>query len=94
MSSPDGTRSFASSLETRMAEHPWRMLVGAFLVGAWVGLDPPRVPRNRVARAAFAMIGSIAVRVARELALREFLERATRAPHDPSIVGPSPTPAL
>jgi hypothetical protein len=67
--------SAIASLEARMAEHPWRTLGGAFLLGAWLGLEPPRAPRNAFARAAFAMIGSIALRVAREVALGELVSR-------------------
>ena len=67
-----------ASLEARVAEHPWRTLGSAFLLGAWVGLDPPRVPRNRLARTAFAMIGSVALRVMREVVLRDLVERSVR----------------
>jgi len=67
-----------ASFEARVVEHPWRTLGGAFLLGAWVGLDPPRVPRNRFARSAFAMIGSVALRVMREVVLRELVERSVR----------------
>lgn len=67
-----------ASLEARVVEHPWRTLGSAFLLGAWVGLDPPRVPRNRLARTAFAMIGSVALRVMREVVLRELVERSVR----------------
>ena len=70
--------SAVASLEARVAEHPWRTLGGAFLLGAWLGLEPPRVPRSALTRAAFAMIGSIAIRVAREVALGELVSRAVR----------------
>ena len=66
------TSTFAA-LEANIAEHPWRTLGGAFLLGAWVGLQPPHVPRNRIARAVFAMIGSMTIRVVREIALRELV---------------------
>jgi hypothetical protein len=67
-----------ASLEARVGEHPWQTLGSAFLLGAWVALDPPRAPRNRLARTAFAMIGSVALRVMREVVLREFVERSVR----------------
>ena len=69
------TTSTLTALETNFAEHPWRTLGGAFLLGAWVGFDPPRVPRNRIARAVFAMIGSMTIRVVRDVALRELVGR-------------------
>jgi hypothetical protein len=74
--------STLATLEANIAEHPWRTVGGAFLLGAWVGLEAPYVPRNRVARTAFAMIGSMTIRVMREVALRELLGRmvADRAP--------------
>ena len=67
-----------ASLGSRVLDQPWRMLGGAFLLGAWVGFDPPRAPRNSWARAAFAMIGSLALRVMREDALLELAGRAIR----------------
>jgi hypothetical protein len=70
--------SVLAALEARVEANPWRTVGGAFLLGAWVGAHPPRAPRNRWVRAAFAMIGSIAVRGIRELALRELIERASR----------------
>ena len=70
--------SAVASLEARVAAHPWRTLGGAFLLGAWLGLEPPRVPRSAFTRAAFAMIGSIAIRVAREVALGELVSRAVQ----------------
>lgn len=63
-------------LEARMTEHPWRTLGAAFLLGAWLGLEPPHVPRSGFARATFAMVGSIALRVAREMALGNLAEHA------------------
>ena len=78
-------------LETRMSEHPWRTLGAAFVLGAWLGLEPPHVPRSRFARAAFAMVGSIALRVAREIALGNLAEHAFRArPRD--VPGTSDAP--
>jgi hypothetical protein len=74
----DAQASAITSLEARVAEHPWQTLCGAFLLGAWLGFEPPRAPRNALARAAFAMIGSIAIRVAREVALGELVARAVR----------------
>lgn len=73
--------SALASLEARVAEHPWRMVGSALLLGAWVGLEPPHVPRNPFVRAVFAMIGSIAIRVTREAALRELVGRAARPMH-------------
>lgn len=70
-----------------MAKHPWRTLGGAFLLGAWVGLDPPYVPRNRIARAVFAMIGSMTIRVMREVALRELVGRTVSVGPRSSTVG-------
>ena len=70
--------SAVASLGTRVVEQPWRMLGGAFLLGAWVGFDPPRAPRNSWARAAFAMVGSLALRVMREGAVLELAQRAVR----------------
>jgi hypothetical protein len=64
-----------AALEASLAEHPWRTLGGVFVLGAWLGFEPPRVPRNRVARAVFAMIGSMTIRVMREVALRELTGR-------------------
>ncbi len=68
-----------ATLEARVAEHPWRTLGTAFLLGAWLGLEPPHVPRSGFARAAFAMVGSLALRVAREIALGNLAEHAIRA---------------
>lgn len=65
--------STLSTLEARLAKHPWRTLGGVFLLGAWVGHEPPHVPRNRIARAVFAMVGSMTIRVVREVALRELV---------------------
>jgi hypothetical protein len=72
-------RSAITVLETRMTEHPWRTLGTAFLLGAWLGLEPPHVPRSAFARAAFAMVGSIALRVVREIALGNLAEHAFQA---------------
>lgn len=60
-----------AALEARVAEHPWQAVGAAFLLGAWVGAEPPHVPRNQIARAVFAMIGSITIRILREAMLRE-----------------------
>lgn len=68
-----------ASLAARVRAQPWRTLGGAVLLGAWLGLDPPRVPRNAFARTTFAMIGAIAIRVMREVALRELVARAAQA---------------
>lgn len=65
-------------LESRVAEQPWRMAGGAFLLGAWVGAHPRDAPRGRLTRAAFAMLGTLALRVVRELAFRELAERVAR----------------
>lgn len=70
--------SAIAALEARLAEHPWRTLGSAFLLGVWVGLEPLRAPRNAIARAALAMIGSIVIRGAREVALGELVSRAVR----------------
>lgn len=67
-----------ATLQARVAEHPWRTLGTAFLLGAWLGLEPPHVPRSGFARAAFAMVGSIALRVAREVALGSLAEHVIR----------------
>jgi hypothetical protein len=67
--------STLTSLQARVAEHPWRTLGDAFLLGAWVALDPPHVPRNRIARAVFAMIGSMTIHVLRDVMLRELIRR-------------------
>jgi hypothetical protein len=75
--------SALASLEARVTAHPWRTLGGAFLLGAWIGLEPPHAPRNPIARTVFAMIGSIAIRVAREVALGEVVGRAAR-PNQPA----------
>lgn len=71
--------SAIAALEARVTEHPWRTLGAAFLLGAWLGLEPPHVPRSGFARAAFAMVGSIALRVAREIALGHLVEQTIRA---------------
>jgi hypothetical protein len=71
--------SALAALEARVADEPWRTIGGAFLLGAWVGWNPPRAPRNRLTRAAFAMIGSLALRMMRELALRALVEQTTHA---------------
>lgn len=68
------SKAVLAELEARITEHPWRTLGSAFLLGAWLALDPPHAPRNGVARAAFAMVGSLAIRVARELALGDLVE--------------------
>jgi len=73
-----------AALEASVTERPWRTLGGAFLLGAWLGLEPPHVPRNRIGRAVFAMVGSIAIRVAREIALRELVGRVVSAGSQPS----------
>lgn len=67
--------SAVATLEARVAEHPWRTLGAAFLLGAWLGFEPPHVPRSPFARAAFAMVGSIALRVARELVIGDVAQR-------------------
>jgi hypothetical protein len=74
--------SIIASLEARVADQPWRTLGGAFLLGAWVGLDPPRAPRNTWVRAGFAIIGSITLRVVREVALRELAAWARPRAHE------------
>ena len=61
--------SAIATLEARVAAHPWRTLGTAFLLGAWLGFEPPHVPRGKLARSAFAMVGSLALRVAREVVL-------------------------
>jgi RsiW-degrading membrane proteinase PrsW (M82 family) len=66
------------SAEGEARVEPWHLVVGAFLLGAWLGTDPPHVPHNRVVRAAFAMIGSVAVRLARDAAFRELLAGGVR----------------
>lgn len=70
--------SALASLEAHVAEQPWPMVGGALLLGAWAGWSPPRAPRNRLTRAVFAMVGSLALRVVREAAIRELLDRAAR----------------
>lgn len=70
--------SAVATLEARVAAHPWQTLGTAFLLGAWLGLEPPHVPRSNIARAAFAMVGSLALRVAREVALGELACHALR----------------
>jgi hypothetical protein len=75
-----------ASLRARIVEQPWQMLGGAFLLGAWVGFDPPHAPRNSWARAAFAMIGSIAIRLLREGALLQFAGRVLPSEHDPGAM--------
>jgi hypothetical protein len=70
--------SVFATLQARVAAHPWRTLGGAFLVGAWLGFDPPRAPRNGFVRAAFAIVGSLTIRVAREIALGELLARTAQ----------------
>ncbi|HEX8114185.1 MAG TPA: hypothetical protein VF516_40930 [Kofleriaceae bacterium] len=78
-------------LEARVTEHPWRTLGTAFLLGAWLGLEPLHVPRSRFARAAFAMVGSLALRVAREIALGNLAEHALRAaPRGPGGTSDAP----
>jgi hypothetical protein len=81
------SRSALASLQARVLAHPWRTLGGAFLLGAWLGIDPPRAPRNAVARTVFALIGSVAIRVAREVALGELIERTAR-PNPPRSAWP------
>ncbi len=73
----DTRPSAIASFKVRIAEHPWRTLGGVFLVGAWFGLEPMHVPRNAVARAAFAMLGSFALRVVRDAALGGLVSHAT-----------------
>jgi hypothetical protein len=73
-----------AALEARVAGHPWRTLGAAFLLGAWFGIEPPHAPRNAVARAAFAMVGSLAIRVVREVALGELVGRAARPMQNPT----------
>lgn len=68
-----------TTLEANIAEHPWRTVGGAFLLGAWVAFEPPHVPRSRLARAVFAMIGSMTIRVVRDVALRQLIGRVVRA---------------
>jgi hypothetical protein len=65
-------------LQARVIAHPWRTLGTAFVLGAWLGLEPPHVPRSGFARAAFAMVGSIAFRVAKEITLGNLAEHAIR----------------
>lgn len=71
--------SVLAALESRVAEGPWRMVGGAFLLGAWVGTHPRDAPRGPLTRAAFALLGSLVLRVLREFAFRELAERAARA---------------
>lgn len=87
-SMPSSPRSAVASLAACVMAQPWRTLGAAFLLGAWLGLDPPRVPRNAVARTAFAMVGSIVIRVMREVALRELVARAARAARTAQPVQP------
>ena len=54
---------------SRIVEHPWQAIGCAFLLGAWTACELPHLPRNRVARGAFAMIGAIALRAAHEVVL-------------------------
>jgi hypothetical protein len=75
----DAQPSVVAALEARVAKHPWRMLGTAFLLGAWLGLEPPHVPRSRFARAAVAMVGSLTLRVVREIALGNLAEHAIQA---------------
>jgi hypothetical protein len=70
--------SAIATLQARVAEHPWRTLGTAFLLGAWLGLEPPHAPRSGFARAAFAMVGSIALRVMREVAVGNLAEHVIR----------------
>ena len=77
-----------ASIEERFVKHPWQALGTAFLFGAWLGLEAP-VPRNRIARAMLAMIGSMTLRAAREVAMHELLGRLTnqiRAPAPDTVV--------
>jgi hypothetical protein len=76
----DPSPSALATLEARVTAHPWRTLGTAFLLGAWLGLEPPHVPRSAFARAAFAMVGSLALRIAREVALGNLAEHAIARP--------------
>ena len=79
--------SVVATLAARVAEHPWRTLGAAFLLGAWLGLEPPHVPRGALARSAFAMVGSIALRVAREVVLGDLARHALAGTADASRAG-------
>ena len=80
--------SAIAALAAHVADHPWRAMGQAFLLGAWLGLEPPRSPRNSLARTALAIVGSITLRVVREAALRELVERATCAARDGRTASP------
>jgi hypothetical protein len=76
--------SAAATVRTLVEAHPWRTLGSAFLIGAWLGLDPPHAPRNRLLRSAYAMVGSLAIRVARDAALRDLIARTVRPETHPA----------
>lgn len=85
--------SALAALHARVAEHPWRTLGAAFLLGAWLGLEPPHAPRSPLARTAFAVVGSLALRVAREIALGTLAGHMVRAaPRGPVVRGMDDAP--
>jgi hypothetical protein len=66
------------ALRAKIATRPWRTLAAAFALGAYVGAIQPRLPRNRVARDALALVGGFALRAGRDVATRTLLASARR----------------
>jgi hypothetical protein len=70
-------------LRGQLQAHPWELVAGAALLGAWVGFEPPRVHdskkvRGRLAGALLSAAGAVAIRLAREAAFRQIGEIAKR----------------
>jgi len=73
---PLTARSTFATLRAQVTDHPFKAVAGAFVLGAFTAYEQPRLPRNRIARSAFAMVGAIAVRAARIVVARQLMEAA------------------
>lgn len=66
-------------LRARIAGQPWLAVGAAALFGALLGFEPPRVrSRSKIGDAVLAVIGAVAVRLARDAAFRQLGELAKR----------------
>ena len=58
--------------------HPWELVGGAALFGAWLGFAPPRQRRTRIGEVFVAAAGALAIRLVREAAFRQLGQIALR----------------
>jgi len=78
-------------LRHRIAAQPLLAVGAAALLGALLGIEPPRVrSKSKIGDAVLAAIGAVALRLAREAAFRQLGELAKRWWEDSGVSGVRP----